>query len=193
MIRPAKPEDASQVVPLLLQAMGELAPKLTQTKDQETIYDIFEHFFQQQGNQYSYENTLVFEEAGKVLGSITAYDGAKLIELRKPFLSYLNQPDADVTDSGTETQIGEFYLDSISVNASAQGKGIGKQLIKAGLAWGEQSGHQKIALLVEQNNGRALKLYQQMGFIIQNEKEFMGGFYYHLIFKPQANYQSRLN
>ncbi|WP_293789613.1 GNAT family N-acetyltransferase [uncultured Pedobacter sp.] len=183
MIRSAKPEDAPQVVPLLLQAMGELAPKLTQAKDQDTIDHIFEHFFQQQGNQYSYENTLVFEEAGKVLGSITAYDGAKLIELRKPFLTYLNLPDAKDKHLDAETQSGEFYLDSISVTAGAQGKGIGKQLIKAGLTWGEQSGHKNIGLLVEQHNHRALKLYQQMGFEIQNEKKFMGGNYHHLVFK----------
>lgn len=183
MIRPAQPEDAAQVVPLLLQAMGELAPKLTRTKNRETINLIFEHFFQQIGNQYSYENTLVFEEAEKVLGSLTAYDGAKLIELRKPFLAYLNQPDADDQNLDTETQSGEFYLDSISVHASAQGKGIGKQLITAGIALGLRLGHQNIGLLVDQNNERALKLYQQMGFKIQNEKEFMGGSYHHMVFE----------
>lgn len=183
MIRLAKPENATQVVPLLLQAMGELAAKLTHTDDQESINRIFEYFFQEKGNQYSYENTLVFEEAGKVLGSLTAYDGAKLIELRKPFLTYLNVSDSDDNHPDTETQSGEFYLDSISVNTIAQGKGIGKQLIKAGLAWGEQLGHQNIGLLVEQNNTRALKLYLQMGFKIQNRKEFMGGSYHHMVFK----------
>lgn len=187
MIRPAKPEDAAQAVPLLLQAMGELASKLTHTKDQETINHIFKHFFQQPGNQYSYENTLVFEEAGKVLGSLTAYDGAKLIELRKPFLAYLNLHAMD-NHLDAETQSGEFYLDSISVDASTQGKGIGKQLIKAGIALGLQLGHRNIGLLVEQNNNRALNLYRQMGFEIQNEKAFMGGLYDHLIFKAQASY-----
>ncbi|WP_406826274.1 N-acetyltransferase family protein [Pedobacter sp. KACC 23697] len=187
MIRPAKPEDAAQVVPLLLQAMGELAAKLTHTNDQETINRIFEHFFQEQGNQYSYENTLVFEEAEKVLGSLTAYDGALLIELRKPFLAYLNLPDPDNKHMDAETQSGEFYLDSISVHASAQGKGIGKQLIKAGIAMGWQLGHQNIGLLVEQNNVGALKLYLQMGFKIQNEKEFMNGLYHHMVFGAQAS------
>jgi ribosomal protein S18 acetylase RimI-like enzyme len=182
MIRPAKPEDAKQVVPLLLQAMGELAAKLTHTDVQETINRIFEYFFQQQGNQYSYENTLVFEETGKVHGSLTAYDGAKLNELRKPFLAYLNRPDAEDHHLDAETESGEFYLDSISVEASTQGKGIGKKLIKAGIALGLQLGHQNIGLLVEQNNNRAMRLYQQMGFEIQNDKEFMGGSYHHMVF-----------
>lgn len=62
MIRPALPTDVEEVVPLIIQAMGKLANKLTHTNDIAIINEIFKHFFQQQGNQYSYENTLVFED-----------------------------------------------------------------------------------------------------------------------------------
>jgi len=188
MIRPAQPEDVTEVVPLLLQAMGALASKLTHTQNQETINHIFEQLFQQPGNQYSYQNTLVFEEAGKVLGSLTAYDGGKLSELRKPLLTYLSQTNVDDDNPDAETQSGEFYFDSISVAPDAQGKGIGKQLVKAGIAWGRQLGQDNMGLLVEQHSGRALKLYQQLGFTIQKEKEFMGGLYHHMQFKVQASY-----
>ncbi|MBO9672177.1 MAG: GNAT family N-acetyltransferase [Sphingobacteriaceae bacterium] len=182
MIRPAKPTDATQVVPSLLQAMGELAYKLTHTQNEAAVNHIFEKLFRQAGNQYSYENTLVFEEAGKVLGALTAYDGARLVELRKPFLACLNRTDPE-DNLDAETQSGEFYLDSISVSPAAQGKGIGQQLVKAGIARGQQQGHKIIGLLVEQHNERALKLYQRLGFAIQNEKEFMGGLYHHMVFK----------
>jgi len=184
MIRPAKPSDADAVVPLIIQAMGKLANKLTHVEDDKLINKIFTHFFPLQGNQYSYENTLVFEEEGKVLGSLNAYDGRKLIELRKPFLAYLKEHyNGSDLNQGTETEAGEFYLDSISVKPSAQGKGIGKQLIKTGIDWAKKLGHHTVGLLVEQNNENALKLYQKMGFVIQNEKEFMAGLYHHMIFK----------
>ena len=184
MIRPARPADAEEVVPLVIQAMGKLAKKLTNVEDDEIINRIFKHFFQQEHNQYSYENALIFEDEDKILGSLNAYDGGKLLQLRQPFLAYLAEHyQANHTDQGTETQSGEFYLDTISVNPLAQGKGIGKQLIKAGIGWAEQLGHHHIGLLVEQNNNRALKLYQNMGFAIQNEKQFMGGLYHHMVFK----------
>jgi ribosomal protein S18 acetylase RimI-like enzyme len=184
MIRPAKPTDAEEVVPLIIQAMGKLANKLTNVKDGELIDQLFKYFFQQPGNQYSYENTLVFEEEGKVLGSINAYDGGKLLELRKPFLNYVAEHyHANDLHQGTETENGEFYLDSISVHPSAQGKGIGKQLIRAGIDWAKKLGHHTVGLLVEQNNENALKLYQKMGFVIQNEKQFMDGLYHHMVFK----------
>jgi len=184
MIRPAKPADTEEVVPLIIQAMDKLAKKLTNVEDDEIINQIFKHFFQQKDNQYSYQNTLVFEDEGKILGSLNAYDGGKLLKLRQPFLAYLAEHyQANNTHQGTETQSGEFYLDTISVNPLAQGKGIGKQLIKAGIDWAEQLGNHTVGLLVEQNNDRAIKLYQNMGFVIQNEKEFMGGLYHHMIFK----------
>jgi ribosomal protein S18 acetylase RimI-like enzyme len=184
MIRPAKPTDAEEVVPLIIQAMGPLAHKLTNIEDDELINATFTHFFKLEGNQYSYGNTLVFEEEGKVLGALNAYDGAKLLELRKPFLTYVAAHyHASDLNQGTETEDGEFYLDSISVKPSAQGKGIGKQLIKAGIDWAKKLGHHTVGLLVEQNNENALKLYQKMGFAIQNEKQFMGGLYHHMIIK----------
>ena len=67
MIRPASPSDAIAVVPLIIQAMGKLAQKLTNVEDENVINQILKHFFMQRGNQYSYENTLVFEEEGKRL------------------------------------------------------------------------------------------------------------------------------
>ncbi|ARS39093.1 hypothetical protein CA265_05145 [Sphingobacteriaceae bacterium GW460-11-11-14-LB5] len=184
MIRPALPTDVEEVVPLIIQAMGKLANKLTHTNDIAIINEIFKHFFQQQGNQYSYENTLVFEDEGKVLGAINAYDGSKLFELRQPFLTYrAKHHRVNHNNQDNETESGEFYLDSISVNSKVQGKGIGKQLIRAGIDWAKKLGHHTIALLVEQNNDNALKLYEKMGFVIQNEKQFMGGWYHHMVFK----------
>jgi ribosomal protein S18 acetylase RimI-like enzyme len=184
MIRAARPTDAEEVVPLIIQAMGKLANKFTNVEDEELIDQLFKYFFQQHNNQYSYENTLVFEEEGKVLGSINAYDGGKLLELRKAFLNYVVEHyKASDVNQDTETEAGEFYLDSISVHPSAQGKGIGKQLIRAGIDWAKKLGHHTVGLLVEQNNENALRLYQKTGFVIQNEKQFLGGLYHHMVFK----------
>jgi len=186
MIRPASAHDVEQVVPLIIQAMGTLAKKLTHVEDQTTINKIFKHFFQQLNNQYSYENILVYEEDGKVIGSLNAYDGGNLEKLRKPFLAYIAEHyGANSLDQDAETQDGEFYLDSISIHPIAQGKGIGTQLIEAGINWGKKLGYDTTGLLVEQNNANALKLYKKMGFVIENEKYFMGGWYHHMVFKAK--------
>jgi len=184
MIRIAKPGDAKAVAPLIIQAMDELANKFSNTTDETKTLGLFEYFFSQKNNQYSYENTLVFEESRQILGSLNAYDGGQLIELRKNFTDYL-QAHHDLKDfhPAEETEAGEFYLDTISVAPSAQGRGIGKQLIDAGIKWAKKMGHKKIGLLVEVENEKALRLYQSKGFTIQNKKEFMGGLYFHMIFR----------
>jgi len=184
MIRNAKPDDAGKAAPLIIQAMGKLANKFSNTKDPEKTLALFAYFFSQKDNQYSYENTLVFEENGQILGTLNAYDGGKLAELRKNFTDYLYlHHNSKNFYAEEETQAGEFYFDTISVSPSAQGKGIGKQLIDAGIAWAKNLGHTKIGLLVEVENEKALKLYQSKGFQIQNEKEFMGGLYHHMIYQ----------
>ncbi|MFD2286633.1 GNAT family N-acetyltransferase [Pedobacter petrophilus] len=183
MIREAKPSDAEHVVPLIIQAMGDLAPKFAHAEEPEVINNLFQHFFKLKDNQYSFENTLVYEENENILGSINAYDGAKLAVLREPFLAYLNiNSSSDLNDSEQETESGEFYIDTVSVKPEAQGKGIGKLLILAVINRAKELNHHRAGLLVEVNNPGALKLYQNIGFRIKNEKTFMGGKYHHMLF-----------
>jgi ribosomal protein S18 acetylase RimI-like enzyme len=184
MIREAKITDANDVAPLIVLAMGNLVEKFSQSSNPEDSIDLFKHFFQLSANQYSFENTLVFEdEFGKVIGSISAYDGADLNKLRKPFLNYItkknNLQNFTIED---ETQAGEFYLDTISVSPQAQGKGIGKQLIMQAIKWAKQKNHTKVGLLVDFDNPRAKKLYESLNFSIQNQVKFAGAEYYHMIY-----------
>jgi len=184
MIRPALPSDSKKVAKLIVQAMGDLAMKFCNSDRPEIAISLFEHFFYLTDNQYSFKNTLVYENAEGVVGTIGAYDGAKLEIYRKPFFDYLAEHFGLVNfNPESETGPGEFYLDTISVDPSAQGKGIGKLLIVAGIDWAGKLRHKKVGLLVDVNNDRALKLYQNMGFEIVEEKPFMGSLYYHMVHK----------
>ncbi|TCK80959.1 GNAT family N-acetyltransferase [Albibacterium bauzanense] len=184
MIRPALPSDSKKVATLIVQAMGDLAMKFCNSDQLEPVIPLFEHFFQLTDNQYSFENTLVYENEEGVVGNIGAYDGAKLETYRKPFFDHLAEHFGLVNfNPEPETESGEFYLDTISVDPAAQGKGIGKLLIVAGIDWAKKLGHKKVGLLVDVNNDRALKLYQNMGFEIVEEKPFMGGLYHHMVYR----------
>jgi len=68
MIREANPDDANAAAFLIVQAMGELANKFSNTTDVPETYSLFEYFFKQKNNQYSYEHTLVYKNNGLVLG-----------------------------------------------------------------------------------------------------------------------------
>ncbi|TDG36890.1 GNAT family N-acetyltransferase [Pedobacter changchengzhani] len=184
MIRKALPTDAKAIAPLIVQAMGKLANKFSNTDDELKTLNLFEHFIGEKDNQYSFENTIIFEEDGVILGALNAYNGANLLLLRDNFLTYLKTyKNLKDFNPERETQEGEFYFDTLSVNSKAQGRGIGKQLITSGIKWAKNLGHQKIGLLVAFENQRALSIYEKIGFKIENDIKFVGDDYHHMVFK----------
>lgn len=180
-IRQARIEDYKQVAPLIVHAMEDLACTFVNTNDPRKTYPLFEYFFQQTANQYSFENTLVFEEDDEIAGSITAYDGAFLPIYREPFLEYiaLHYQVKDLVIEN-ETLEGEFYIDTLSVYPKFQGKGIGSKLLSAMKEKAENEGHKKLGLLVDLKNPSAKKLYSALGFETVGKKQLGNSVYEHL-------------
>lgn len=180
-IRAARPEDFKKVAPLIVQAMEDLACTFADTEKIEDSYPLFEYFFQKPENQYSYDHTLVYEEDGEVMGSITFYDGKLLTTYRQPFLEYItekyNVRNLIIED---ETAPEEVYIDTLSVSPAFQGKGIGKKLIAAAIAQSKLEKHRKIGLLVDYKNPKAKKLYAALGFISVGKKQLGNNVYEHL-------------
>lgn len=180
-IRIAQPEDYHQVAPLIVQAMEDLACTFANTEIPEKSIPLFEFFFQQKENQYSFENTLVYEENGDIAGSIIAYDGALLPKYREPFLEYIaihyNVKDLVIEN---ETIKGELYIDTLSVYPKFQGKGIGSKLLLAIKTKAKEEDHKKLGLLVDFKNPNAKKLYSALGFKSVGKKQLGKSFYEHL-------------
>ncbi|KQS32993.1 GNAT family N-acetyltransferase [Dyadobacter sp. Leaf189] len=187
-IRPATPEDAAAVAPLLILAMGHIAGIFARSGNHADAIPFFTHFFETRGNQYSFENTLVFEDENGVTGSITGYDGALLHQLRQPVLDLIRktQPDFNPSD---ETEAGEYYIDCVNVHPEHQGKGIGKKLIKAFCERAAQLGYKRVGLIVDQVNPAAKRLYENLSFKIIGQKDFIGHRYHHMISETTTNDQ----
>ncbi|MCB0454393.1 MAG: GNAT family N-acetyltransferase [Aequorivita sp.] len=180
-IHPARTEDYKEVAPLIIQAMEDLACTFANTEDPQKAIPLFEHFFQQKANQYSFEHTLVYKEMGKILGSITFYDGALLPQYRKPFLEYIaKKHKVTGLTIEDETEPNEIYIDTLSVLPKHQGKGIGKQLLAAAISQAKKSSQKKIGLLVDIENPSAKKLYLNLGFEAVGKKQLGNSVYEHL-------------
>ncbi|NQX56187.1 GNAT family N-acetyltransferase [Pedobacter panaciterrae] len=180
MIRQALATDAPQIARLIIHAMEDPASKFVGQSDPLKAIPLFEHFAGLRGNQYSYENMLVYEDESGICGAISGYDGADLNLLRSPFLNYIASSYNFKDIPEDETQPGEFYIDCISVAANKQGQGIGKKLINAMVGQLTNSKHTKAGLLVSKDNPNAERLYTNLGFKIADERQFMGGTYYHM-------------
>lgn len=179
-IRAALPQDASFVAPLICDAMGDLIHKFTNGMPENAIV-LFEHFFQMENNQYSYQNCQIALYEGISAGMILTYDGGKLSVLREPFLNYLQkyfQTNLDAIED--ETQAGELYIDCLAVLPVFRGKSIGSALINAAIEKSKQLSLSNTGLIVDLNNENALRLYEYIGFKKMHQKAFAGGTYWHM-------------
>src|SRR6516225_8177322 len=170
MIRQAVWSDAPAAVPLILQAIGHIAFILSGTGDGQETASVLNDFFRQKDNRISYQNTLVLEEDGELVGVAIFYDGA---EANKSGHSDYCIP--------TEPEASEFYLDTLSVSPRCQGKGYGSLLIEAGCDEARKLGHLRMALLVEVDHAAAIRLYERVGFRTNGMKWIAGQEYFHMV------------
>ena len=182
MIRSAVRNDAAMAVPLILQAIGHIAFVLSGTAEAQETESILKDFFGQEGNRMSYQNTLVMEEDGEVVGVAIFYDGAKARGLDEP-LERAAAKKSGHSDYCIPTEPGasEFYMDTLSVSSGCQGKGYGSLLIEAGCDRARKLGHLRMALLVEADSARAKRLYERVGFRADYTKWIVGQEYFHMV------------
>src|SRR5271165_493706 len=182
MIRQAVASDAVRAVPLILQAIGHIAFLLTGTTDSEEAASVLNDFFGQEDNRISYQNALVLEEEGEVVGVAIFYDGTKARELDAPLERAAAKKSGDSNYSiPTEPEASEFYLDALCVSPRCQRKGYGRQLIEAGCDRARKLGHHRIALLIEVDNAAAKPLYERLRFCTDYTKRIAGHEYFHMI------------
>lgn len=71
-------------------------------------------------------------------------------------------------DKPNVLEIWRIYIDS-----SAQGKGIGKQLLAYGEQKAQEEGYNEVVIWVFKENHRALKFYQKNGYV-KDKEEYLG-------------------
>ncbi|GCE04289.1 GNAT family N-acetyltransferase [Dictyobacter aurantiacus] len=164
-IRAARPEDAPQVVPLFIQAMGGIADTLAGSDQPQEVRAFMSDFFQQPANRLSYQNTLVAEENGQIVGSVILYHGRKVAMLDQPIIDRLRalKNDPHIT-LDKEAEEDEWYIDTLSVAPGYGGRGIGTALLRAAEERARTIEPTRIALLVDSDNQRAYRLYQYLNY-----------------------------
>ena len=133
-------------------------------------------------SQYSYLNTLVALNAQRdVVGVCTAYDGARLHQLRLAFVEgCLARFNRDFGNMDDETAAGELYVDSLAVDVRYRGKGIAKALLRATIEKAKQLQLPAVGLLVDKGNPKAERLYTSVGFQHVDDNQWGGHAMRHL-------------
>lgn len=177
--RAAVKADAAKVAELLVYAWPveeffALRPDLTL----EDLRAVVTEIVAAEGTSYSYENSVVAEYEGEIVGAMCGYDGARCDELklrvRQMLADRFYGGDVEAVNWSRETQDGEFYLDSIGVDPECRGMGIGTKLFAAMLERAWADGHSKAGLIVDMVRPEAEKLYNRLGFSFVNYMDFCG-------------------
>ena len=181
-VRDARREDAAEIAALIVMAWPvqeflDMQEGLTLEK----FTDYIRKFVEADDNLYSYRYTkvavLVAEDGTeRVVGMMNGYDGAQYKALKQPVLDAMSRDFDSGRDFGavTETEAGEFYLDSAGVDPSMRSMGIGSKLFEAMLARASDEGFKVAGLIVDEDKPKAEALYLRLGFKTVGFRDFLG-------------------
>lgn len=174
-IRQATVQDASNIAPLIYDAIGDIANRLTNEPTVDRAIDGIRTLIEQTNNRHTYLNTYVAEENDQLLGVIVLYDGATGNQLDAQHARAYNiKIDVEAHDD-------EYYIDTVCVHPSARGQGIGTKLLQFAEAEGRAKGYSKLSLNVELEKLKAKKLYERMGFVVTEPWTIIGEPFHHMV------------
>ena len=179
IIRQAHKEEASQIAELFMLAwpVEEILESNGLTYGQ--LHESMTAIAAAEETIYSYENTIVAEVDGQVVGAMCAYDGADYQRLKQPIVDVLG------ADSGfaqlKETEAGEFYLDSVGVLPEYRGRGFASRIIESQCERAALLGHKVAGLIVDIDKLQVEALYSRLGFTYLDDKDFFGHTMKHMV------------
>lgn len=183
-LRPAVKTDAKIAAELIHIAIDDIAEQLTGKTESKSIRDSLSHFFQQERTRLSFQNTIVSDVLGEVVGIVVMYPGESASQLDEPILKSLrkkrNNPDIFLDKEADE---GDFYIDTICVSANYRGYGIGTALIKEAERVGCEKGYHRISLNVAHDNLCVKKLYLSLGYSKEKVIQINGHNYDYMVKK----------
>ena len=182
-IRKATPSDAVKAVPLIVEAIGDIAKRLTGETEMDRIMKSLENLFHENGNRHSYRFTYIAEVNGEVAGVMVLYPGDLATELDRNLKDLLQQKGSAVTEIDKEALPGEMYIDTICTDQKFRGLGIGTALLHYAESVAEEHGLQSVSLNVETGKDAAIRLYEREGFSIVSPWTIIGEPFHHMVKK----------
>lgn len=179
-ITQATPQHAQAIAPLVIDAIGDIANRLTAQAEPQQVVATLEQLITQQDNRHSYNNTFVAIEDEQVVGIAVLYDGKTGYTLDRQLERYLAAQGRPVVID-VEAHDDEFYVDTICVHEAGRGKGIGTKLLQFAEEEGKRRGFSKISLNVELEKIRAKQLYERVGYVIMEPWTIIDEPFHHMV------------
>lgn len=186
-IRPAQPADANNAVPLIIDAIGDIANRLTGETEEEKVTQRLLELFKRNDNRHSYLHTYIAELDGQVAGILVLYPGKEAPSLDRNLATWLIERGVQTPEIDAESLPDELYIDTVCIVPAFRGKGIGTQLFAFTEKLAKQEGFTKLSLNVETQKEPAIRLYKRLGYEIVSPWTIIGEPFHHMVkFAPYS-------
>ena len=179
-ISQATPSQAPQIAPLIIEAIGDIAQRLTAQTEPSLVLQTLQQLIEETNSRHSYEHTYVALEHGQVIGIAVLYDGKIGASLDRQLEQWLAAQGRPVSID-IEAHDDEFYIDTICVHADGRGKGVGTLLLQFAEQEAKRRGFTKISLNVEFEKQRARQLYERVGYVTTEEWHIIDEPFHHMV------------
>ena len=177
LLRSATVDDAGASTQLIYMTMGSMADYLLGGDDATEAKNTISRLFRRKKNRYSFEYTDLAIIDGEVAGLLLSYAGKVMKSLNFPMVEsmfsvnkvpetirffYRSLPLMTIK----EVEEDEYFINNVAVFSKFQGHGVGTFLMSLAEKRTHESGLSKCALTVGTENGRAVRLYEHLGYQI---------------------------
>ncbi|MER2088805.1 MAG: GNAT family N-acetyltransferase [Sporosarcina sp.] len=180
-IRQAQPADATQAAPLIIDAIGDIAKRMTGETEWVKVEKELCALFRREDNRHSHLHTYVAELDEKVTGLMVLYAGADATELDQNLSEWLAKKGAANSEVDAESLADELYIDTVCIDPAFRGKGIGTQLFQHAEVIAKQKNIAKLSLNVETQKEPAIRLYKRLGYEIVSPWTIIGEPFHHMV------------
>jgi len=178
-VRSAKMEDFDFAFEMSVEAGTGMIERFLGCGSKDFAYKVFKSIWQGKSNRFHYENAkIVLNEYDKI-GFVVSYfvDKSKKSSLNvlqllrfggfKMLWYYLTHFRELITAvSLPEGKQGEYYISTIALHSSQRGQGVGTMIILDEIETARRLDAKRVSLIVDKNNLSAKKLYERLGFIV---------------------------
>lgn len=136
-------------------------------KSGEDLLDVGEARFSRENTEFSYQNCILAENAGRIVGLLHSYPLYNCPEIEK-------EGESDNTDPVFHPFIGmevpyTLYIPGLAVHKDWRDQGIGSRLLGEAHRRAQAFGLERLSLICFSSNSMALRFYQRRGFSILKE------------------------
>lgn len=162
LIRPARKDDSAAIAALFRISSDGLADYIWSRMDEgagRPLLEIGRARYEREGVAFSYQNCLVAERDGAVIGMVHCFPMEA-----PPQAAGDPDPDPVLAPYAALEDAGSLYISGVALIPEQRGKGIGSLLLAAAEKRARSLGLPRLSLICFDANAAAMRLYHRLGF-----------------------------